>query len=141
MALVGYLPGRRGSVTTASMLKFYGYAKCSTCRTAKKHLDAKKAEYTEVSIVEEPPSPTELKRMLGYLKAAGKSFKNLFNTSGEQYRELQISEKIKAGMTEAEALKLLATHGKLIKRPFIVTPKGGTVGYDPEVINALLRMS
>ena len=28
--------------------------------------------------------------------------------------------------------------GKLIKRPFLLTPKGGTVGFDPAVWEALV---
>ncbi len=64
------------------------------------------------------------------LENAGLSIKNLFNTSGVQYRELKISEKLKAGMSEADALKLLSQNGKLIKRPFLLTAKSGAVGFD-----------
>lgn len=72
--------------------------------------------------------------MLELLKGDGKSYKNLFNTSGIQYREMQISNKISAGLTEADAIKLLAQHGKLIKRPFLLIEyegkMTGTVGFD-----------
>lgn len=119
-------------------MKVYEYSKCSTCRNALKYLDGKKAKYEKVPIVEQPPTAAELKRMLGYLKAAGKSFKNLFNTSGEQYRALKIGDKIKAGMTEEEAIALLAKNGKLVKRPFILTGKGGVVGFDPEALDRLV---
>jgi arsenate reductase-like glutaredoxin family protein len=76
--------------------------------------------------------------MLGYLKASGKTFKNLFNTSGEQYRALKIGDRIKAGMTEQEAIALLAKNGKLIKRPFLLTAKGGTTGFQAETWNDLI---
>jgi arsenate reductase len=33
-------------------------------------------------------------------------------------------------MTESEALDLLATNGKLIKRPFLLTAKSGEVGFN-----------
>ena len=55
--------------------------------------------------------------------------KRLFNTSGELYRELKMSEKLKT-MSRPEALALLAKHGKLIKRPFVLTEKTGLVGFD-----------
>ena len=71
--------------------------------------------------------------MLGFLKAEGGTFKNLFNTSGVMYREMNVSEQIKAGMTEAEAIQLLSKNGKLIKRPFAITTLAGTVGFKEEV--------
>ena len=120
------------------MLTIYEYAKCSTCRSALKHLDAKKVKYTKIPIVDQPPTAAELKRMLGYLKAAGKTLRNLFNTSGEQYRALRIGERLKAGMTEAEAIALLAKNGKLIKRPFILSARNGAIGFQPEVLDSLL---
>lgn len=75
--------------------------------------------------------------MLAYLKAAGFGLNRLFNTSGEQYRALRISEKLKAGMSESEALKLLSQNGKLVKRPFLLTAKNGTVGFSAEVWDEL----
>ena len=119
-------------------IKIYEYSKCSTCRNALKFLDAKKIEYKKIPIVDQPPSITELKEMLGYLKAEGKTIKNLFNTSGEQYRALNISQKLKDGMAEADALKLLSTNGKLIKRPFLLTGKNGSVGFQKEIWNKLV---
>ncbi|MCB0394594.1 MAG: Spx/MgsR family RNA polymerase-binding regulatory protein [Bdellovibrionales bacterium] len=109
--------------------KIYEYKNCSTCKKALQFLDKKKVKYEKIPIVEKPPTVRELKTMLGYLKAKGGSFKNLFNTSGLQYRELGISSKIKSGMTEEEALKLLSKNGKLIKRPFLLTSTDGFVGF------------
>ncbi|MBX9769469.1 MAG: arsenate reductase family protein [Bdellovibrionales bacterium] len=113
--------------------KIYEYSKCSTCRSALKFLDQREITYEKVPIVEQPPTRTELKKMLDYLKVDGGSIKNLFNTSGEVYREMKISDKLKAGLTESAALDLLAKNGKLIKRPFLLTGKAGTVGFKEEV--------
>ena len=74
-------------------MKVYEYKNCSTCKTALKFLDGKGVKYERLPIVEQPPTMTELKRMLEILKAGGGSFKNLFNTSGQQYRELGIGDK------------------------------------------------
>ncbi len=109
--------------------KIYEYIKCSTCRDALKFLDSKAVSYERIAIVDQPPSIAELKRMLSYLVAENGSIKNLFNISGQQYRELKIAEKFKAGMNETEALKILATNGKLIKRPFLLSEKIGFVGF------------
>jgi arsenate reductase len=108
-------------------MKVYEYKQCSTCAKALKWLDRKGVKFERIPIVDQPPTKAELKKMLSALESRGGSFKNLFNTSGVQYRELKISDKIKAGMTSAEAIDLLAKNGKLIKRPFV--PELGLVGF------------
>lgn len=118
--------------------KIYEYATCSTCKNALKFLDAKKVSYDKIPIVENPPSMADLKKMIGYLEKEGKSFKNLFNTSGVLYREMGIAEKLKNGMTETQALELLSQNGKLIKRPFLLTSNGGSVGFKEEAWEKLI---
>ena len=120
-------------------IKVYEYKNCSTCKKALQYLDKKKVKYEKYPIVDTPPSLRELQQMLGHLKASGKTFKNLFNTSGEQYRELKISDKIKAGMSEDEAIKLLSKNGKLIKRPFLLTDKSGATGFQEEIWSKLIN--
>jgi arsenate reductase len=115
------------------MYKIYEYNKCSTCQKALRFLDEKKIRYQKIPIVEQPPSLGELKQMLSYLKASGGDLKNLFNTSGEQYRLLKISDQLKSGLSESQALKLLAGNGKLIKRPFLLGDSMGLVGFKPEL--------
>jgi arsenate reductase len=107
-------------------LKVYEYDKCSTCRKALKFLDRKGVAYERVPIVEKPPTPAELKRML---QAQGGNIKKLFNTSGVQYRELKISEKLPS-MTEEQAIRLLSQNGKLVKRPFVLDEGFAAVGFD-----------
>ena len=77
------------------MVKFYGYNKCSTCKNAQKFLETQKVKFENLALIDNPPKITELKKMLSFLKAEGKDFKSLFNTSGVQYRELGIAEQIK----------------------------------------------
>ena len=110
------------------MTKIYVYDKCDTCRKALKWLGALKraVSFRTVPIVEHPPTLAELKQMLGFV---GGDVRKLFNASGQVYRELKIGEKLAAGMGEDEALKLLAMHGKLVKRPFLLTERGGAVGF------------
>ena len=110
-------------------IKIFEYNNCSTCKKALKYLDTNKVKYDKIAIVETPPKLSELKQMLKYLKAQGKSIKNLFNTSGQVYREMKMSEKMK-DYTENELLALLSNDGKLIKRPFLITEKDGTVGFN-----------
>lgn len=104
--------------------KVYAYDGCDTCRKALKYLTSQKTPYQKIPIVENPPSEAELKKMLGYVG----DIRKLFNTSGQVYREMRLSEKLST-MSEAEAIKLLAKNGKLIKRPFVLTGRAGLVGF------------
>lgn len=106
-------------------LVVYTYAKCSTCRAAVKWLRAHELPFVEKPIRETPPTPVELRRML---VRQGGQLRRLFNTSGGDYRELKLGEKL-ATMSEAEAIALLAGNGNLVKRPFALGENVGLVGF------------
>src|SRR5690606_8877918 len=106
-------------------MRIHTYAKCDTCRKAVKWLKARGLAFEEIPIREQPPSPAELRRMLAIYKG---DLKRLFNTSGGDYRELRLGERLVA-MPEDEAIVLLASNGNLVKRPFLLTAKGGLVGF------------
>jgi len=120
-----------------STLTVYTYANCDTCRRAVKWLRAQDIAFTEKPIRETPPSVAELRGMLAHLGGA-ESLRKLFNTSGHDYRELKLGEKLPA-MTEAQALALLATNGNLVKRPFALGKSVGLVGFDEKVWATVLR--
>ncbi|MBN9417300.1 MAG: Spx/MgsR family RNA polymerase-binding regulatory protein [Candidatus Eremiobacteraeota bacterium] len=105
-------------------MKVYAYKNCSSCQKALRYLEGR--TYELLPIVEQPPTVEELRRMAGYLGGVRK----LFNTSGVQYRELGIAGR---NLSDEEALELLASNGKLVKRPFLLTSDGGAVGFRPEV--------
>ena len=109
-------------------VRIYEYSKCSTCRKALKFLDNSNVAYEKVPIVETPPTKAELKKMLAL---QGGNLKKLFNTSGEIYRTMKIGEKL-ASMSESEALELLASNGKVIKRPFALAGDKGLVGFNED---------
>ena len=117
----------------------YQYPRCSTCKKATKWLDQHRIKYTSIDITEHPPSESELRRMLGHYDG---TVRRLFNTSGVQYRALDMKSKL-PGLTSSQALKLLAGNGKLVKRPFVLTDSGGLVGFrEPEWDNLFrLRVS
>jgi arsenate reductase len=107
-------------------MKVYSYSKCGTCRNAIKDLEAKKIQFEVIDITENPPSKTVLKSAV---KAKG--LQKLFNTNGVQYRELKIKDKIKS-MTESQAIDLLASNGRLIKRPIVVDKDKITIGFNAD---------
>ena len=107
-------------------IKVYEYRGCGTCRKALKWLEAKGIEFERIAIRERPPSRTELKRML---KAYEGNLRALFNTSGGDYRALNMKEKLPS-LSNVEAIDLLAGNGNLVKRPFVMTKDSGVVGFN-----------
>jgi arsenate reductase len=109
-------------------IKLYEYRNCGTCRKATKYLDSKKVKYKAIPIRENPPTKTELKKMLKFYDGDSK---RLFNTSGGDYRELRLKDKLET-MTIDEQLTLLSTNGNLVKRPFLLGDGFGLVGFKEE---------
>jgi arsenate reductase len=116
-------------------IKIYEYKGCETCRKALKWLDARGLKYERAPIRETPPTKAELEAMLGYYKG---ELRRLFNTSGGDYKQLGLSEKLPS-MTRAQALELLSKNGNLVKRPFLLTGKAGLVGFKEDEWAALLK--
>ena len=110
------------------MITVLCYKKCTTCQKAFKWLDANDVEYKERAIKEENPTYEELKT---WYEKSGLPLKKFFNTSGLVYKELKLSEKLPA-MSEEEQIALLATNGKLVKRPLVVTDSFVLVGFKPD---------
>ena len=106
-------------------MKIYEYKNCSSCRNAIKYLDSKAIAYERKAIRETPPTITELEQMLKHYKG---DLKRLFNTSGQDYRSLNMKDKLPS-MSEVDALKLLSKNGNLVKRPFVLTDDAGVVGF------------
>ena len=114
---------------------FLEYPACSTCKKAKKWLDAHGIVYTDRHIKEQNPSYEELKQ---WLEVSGLSVKKFFNTSGMQYRALELKDKL-PNMSEAEQLDLLASDGMLVKRPILVLDDRVLVGFKQEQWEAALK--
>ena len=106
-------------------MKVFVYRKCSTCMKALKWLEAHNVEFEERAIKEENPTYEELKE---WYTMSGLQLKKFFNTSGMLYKQMNLKDKLKE-MNEEEMIKLLATDGKLIKRPLLVSEEGILVGF------------
>ena len=83
-------------------MKVLVYRKCSTCQKALKWLEAH--------------------------AMSGVPLKKFFNTSGMLYKQMQLKDKLPT-MTEDEQIKLLATDGMLVKRPFVVGDRFVLTGF------------
>ena len=108
------------------MLIVYLYQNCSTCRNAKKWLQEKGIAFEEKAIRDTPPTVSELARA-----EAAVGMGRLFNTSGGDYRELGLNDRL-PGMAKEEAFALLAANGNLVKRPFVISDGVALTGFKPE---------
>ena len=107
------------------MYLFIHYPKCSTCQKAKKWLETNGVEFVGRHIVEENPTVEELTR---WIERSGLPVKKFFNTSGLQYKAMNLKEKLPT-MTEEEQLRLLASDGMLVKRPLVVAENTILTGF------------
>ncbi len=108
--------------------KVYEYNDCSTCRKALKWLKQNEANFKLIPIRETPPNKVELRRML---KFYGGNIRKLFNTSGADYKKLNLKDNLPK-LSEAQLIDMLNTNGNLIKRPFVINKGGGRVGFKEE---------
>lgn len=117
------------------MIRVYCYNKCSTCRKALKWLDDNGVEHEVIDIKTDNPDEEALRK---YHAMSGLPLKRFFNTSGMQYRDLELAKKL-PGMSEDEQFSLLATDGMLVKRPLLVGEGFVLTGFrEPEWSEKLL---
>lgn len=107
---------------------FVYYPPCGTCRKAVKWLAGQEVEVEARDIVTDKPTVDELRR---WIPMSGLPLRKWFNTSGLLYKEMGLKDKI-PGMTEPEMIALLASNGKMIKRPVLVLPDRVLVGFKEE---------
>lgn len=117
-----------GNITLMQEILFIQYLTCSTCQRARKWLTEHGISLSIRHIVDEAPTETELRE---WITLSGIPLKKWFNTSGVIYREQGLSAKLPL-MTEAEQIALLASNGKLIKRPLLVLKDKVLVGFKME---------
>ena len=110
-------------------LKIYAYKNCDTCRKAKKFLEGEGIKYELIPIREQAPTKPEIKAMLACYQG---NIRKLFNTSGGDYKSMNMKEKL-PDMGNSEAIDLLSRNGNLIKRPFALFGKIGTVGFNKTI--------
>ena len=107
------------------MVIVYCYSRCTTCKKALKWLDDNKIKYELIDIKENNPDEKTLRQLH---KKSGLPLKRFFNTSGQIYREMELSKKL-PDMSEDEMFKLLASDGMLVKRPLLITDNHVLTGF------------
>ena len=107
------------------MIKVYCYSKCTTCKKALKWMDDNKIEHTVIDIKGDHPDEKTLRQLH---KKSGLPLRKFFNTSGQLYRNMELSKKL-PDMSENEMFGILASDGMLVKRPLLVTDKAVIPGF------------
>jgi transcriptional regulator, Spx/MgsR family len=107
---------------------FMCYPKCTTCQKAKRFLDDNKVSYELRDIKINNPSEKEI---VEWHKKSALPLKRFFNTSGLQYKALNLS-KVLGDMDEDSQIKLLASDGMLVKRPILIGTDFVLVGFKEE---------
>lgn len=105
---------------------FIHYPKCSTCKKAAKWLNDNGLQFEERDIVLDRPMAKELGK---WIPMSGLPINRFFNTSGIKYRELNLKDVVKSA-PEEKLLELLASDGKLVKRPVLISGKDVLVGFN-----------
>ena len=116
---------RRNTKTEERKMLFICYPKCTTCQKAQKWLDERGVTYEFRNIKEENPTEEELR---DWHEKSGLPLKRFFNTSGLQYKALNLKERLPE-MSEDEQFALLASDGMLIKRPLLIANDFVLVGF------------
>jgi arsenate reductase len=111
------------------MRTIYAYKNCESCRKALKWLAENHIEIEVKDIRETPPTPDELRAAIKLLSG---DLRPLFNSSGADYRELRIKERM-SSLTDEDAISMLSQNGNLVKRPFLIGDGRILTGFKPEV--------
>ena len=104
---------------------FVNYPKCGTCQKARKFLEEKGIVFEDRNIKEQNPTEAELR---SWYEKSGLPLKKFFNTSGLQYKALDLKTRL-PDMTEDEQFALLASDGMLVKRPILLAGDRVLVGF------------
>ncbi|MFA5624623.1 MAG: arsenate reductase family protein [Bradymonadales bacterium] len=102
------------------------YTRCSNCRKIEAALNEEKIDFEKRDLVAQPPTKEELRN---WWEKSELELRRFFNTSGVVYRELKLKDKL-PHLSDEEKLNLLASDGKLVKRPIWVDNERVLVGND-----------
>jgi arsenate reductase (glutaredoxin) len=105
------------------MTTLYGIRNCDTVKRARAWLDARGVAYAFHDYKLAGIDPDTLR---GWVAQVG--WERLLNRAGTTFRKLDDEER--ADIDEGKALRLMATHTSLIRRPVVVHDGALVVGFD-----------
>lgn len=114
---------------------FIFYPGCSTCHKARAFLKEHNIEVTERDIMSHTPTVDELSK---WIEQSGLPIEKFFNTSGIVYRENHLKNKLPT-MSFDEKISLLASNGKVIRRPLLIDDNHVFTGFKPPQYQQLVK--
>jgi Spx/MgsR family transcriptional regulator len=103
---------------------------CTSCRKAKLFLEKQGATLELRSLDDQRLSERELDQLIG-----DRDHLPFLNTRNEIYRERKLKDH---PPNRQEAIRLMAAHPNLIRRPMVLRGKAMVLGYDEEAYRKLL---
>ncbi|MBT8472460.1 MAG: Spx/MgsR family RNA polymerase-binding regulatory protein [Marinicaulis sp.] len=113
-------------------MKLYGLKNCDTCRKAMKQLDAAGVNYDFLDVRDDSVSK---RQVMDWAKAVG--WEKLLNRASTTWRQLPADEK--DNVDHSQAVRLMADHPTLIKRPVVQLGGDVFIGWKKETQDALLK--
>jgi len=113
-----------------SQVEMFGIPHCDTIKKARKWLMAQGIDYQFHDYKKEGVNRDFLTKW-----CAAKGWETLLNRRGTTWRKLP--DDLKEDVDEAKAIHLMMENPSMIKRPVLVTSGGITVGFSPEIYQAL----
>jgi arsenate reductase len=108
------------------MTTLYGIKNCDTIKRARAWLESHGVDYTFHDYKRDGVDPRRLDR---WARSVG--WETLVNRAGTTFRKLPPAET--ADLDERKALRLLAEHPSMIKRPVLELGEQVVVGFKPEI--------
>ncbi|MCF1487169.1 arsenate reductase (glutaredoxin) [Pseudomonas sp. AA27] len=113
-------------------LTLYHNPRCSKSRGALELLEARGLAPTIVRYLETPPDAATLEQLLAKL---GIGARQLLRTGEDEYKALELAN---PALSDAQLIKAMAEHPKLIERPILVAGDKAVVGRPPEKVLEIL---
>lgn len=114
------------------MTKIYHNPRCAKSRAALALLEARGIEFETIKYLDTPPTEKEL---TGIVKMLGGDPQQLVRKGEKLYKELGLAER---SLSNAEWLRILAEHPRLIERPIVIHNGQAAIGRPTENIEQLL---
>ncbi len=113
-------------------LVIYHNPRCSKSRETLQILEDNNCQARVVEYLEEPPSPQELKNILGML---GISARDLLRTTEPVYKDAELDDD---SLSEDEIIEAICEYPALLQRPIVVSGDRAVIGRPPDKVLEIL---
>ena len=110
----------------------YHNPRCTKSRETLQLLEGRGIQPTVIEYLRDPPSATELKRILGLLKMKPR---DLMRRHEDVYAKLNLDN---PKLTDAALIKAMVENPSLIERPIVLTNGKAAIGRPPESVLKIL---